>query len=249
MTRPTNRHTPHRLRDTLEHNDTQMIFLGGDVAVKYDVRRTYTLVEVASKVGRPRTTLKEWVNLFRDYIPTVGSGRTMRYEEDAIEVFSLIARMKDANAPNEIIREVLDGTVKEVAATKMLDEPGPIATQSPTVTSTRIEEQYDELMAQLRSQRDDIRRQQEDVVARLTELVRDLISTNQEQLEAMRRELSELKQRNLELVEWFKQEIERRDEAMMKDVAARDRILMETLRSIQDLKETQQKRHRWAWRG
>jgi hypothetical protein len=226
-----------------------MIFLGGDVAVNYVVRRTYTLVEVSSKVGRPRTTLKEWANLFRDYIPTVGSGRTMRYEEGAIEIFSLIARMKDANAPNEIIFEVLEGTVKEVAATQALDEPRPIATLSAKQNPTQTEVQFDELMAELRRQGDELRRRQEELITQVTALIRDFMTAYQEQMEAFRGELSELNQKTCEHLELVKQEIERRDEAMMKDVAAQDRILMETLRSIQDLKETQQKRHRWPWRG
>lgn len=71
------------------------------------IKRTYSLVDIAQKLKRPRTTLADWSTQFREFIPTIGSGRTMRYTEEALEVFALISRMKDVNEPPEMIRTQL----------------------------------------------------------------------------------------------------------------------------------------------
>lgn len=82
-----------------------------------EMKRTYSLVDVAERLGRARTTLADWSRQFRDFLPTVGTGRSMRYTEEAVEVFGLISKMKDANEPPEAIREQLRGMVREIIVT------------------------------------------------------------------------------------------------------------------------------------
>lgn len=81
-------------------------------------RRTYSLVDVAEKLGRARTTVNEWSKNYRAFLDHVGAGRTLRYTEQALEVFGLIAKMKDASEPHEYIcdqlREVLHNVPVEV---------------------------------------------------------------------------------------------------------------------------------------
>jgi hypothetical protein len=89
-----------------------------------EFRRTYTLVDMAERLGRPRTTLADWARQFREFLPTVGSGRTMRYNEAALEVFGLISKMKDANEPPEYIREQLRGVVTEIIVPMTDDDEG-----------------------------------------------------------------------------------------------------------------------------
>lgn len=79
-----------------------------------EIKRTFSLVDIAERLGRPRTTLADWARQFKEFLPTVGSGRTMRYTEEAIEVFGLISKMKDANEPPEHIKDQLRGVVREI---------------------------------------------------------------------------------------------------------------------------------------
>lgn len=71
--------------------------------------RTYSLADIARKLGRPRTTLQAWRDSYKAYIPTISGtrGRTTRYDENAIRIFELIMRMKDDSEPPEMIEKVL----------------------------------------------------------------------------------------------------------------------------------------------
>lgn len=89
-----------------------------------EIKRTYSLVDVAERLAKPRTTLADWSRQFREFLPTVGSGRSIRYTEEAVEVFGLIAKMKDANEPPEIIREQLRGVVTEIVVQMTDDDDG-----------------------------------------------------------------------------------------------------------------------------
>jgi DNA-binding transcriptional MerR regulator len=70
---------------------------------------TYTLTDVADKLGRSRTSVNEWVHLFKEYIEphVIGKGRTKRYKETVLPVLALIERLKNEGQPNEYIRNVL----------------------------------------------------------------------------------------------------------------------------------------------
>ncbi|REE54711.1 MerR-like DNA binding protein [Paenibacillus taihuensis] len=89
-----------------------------------DFKRTYTLVDISERLGRPRTTLADWARQFKEFLPTIGSGRTMRYNEAALEVFGLISKMKDANEPPEYIKEQLRGVVTEIIVPMTDDDEG-----------------------------------------------------------------------------------------------------------------------------
>lgn len=89
-----------------------------------EIKRTYSLVEVAERLGRARTTLADWSRQFREFLPTVGAGRSMRYTEEAVEIFGLISKMKDANEPPESIREQLRGVVSEIIIPMTDDDEG-----------------------------------------------------------------------------------------------------------------------------
>lgn len=70
---------------------------------------TYTMTDVAEKLGRSRTTLNEWVLSFKEYIEphVVGKGRTKRYKESVLPVLSLIENLKNEGQPNDYIRKIL----------------------------------------------------------------------------------------------------------------------------------------------
>ncbi|WP_129731461.1 MerR family transcriptional regulator [Ectobacillus funiculus] len=71
--------------------------------------RTYSLADIARKLGRPRTTLQAWRDSYKPYIPTVSGtkGRATRYDENSIRILELIMRMKDDNEPPEMIEKAL----------------------------------------------------------------------------------------------------------------------------------------------
>ncbi|MFS8354817.1 DUF3967 domain-containing protein [Bacillus nitratireducens] len=76
-------------------------------------KKTYSLADIARMLGKPRTTLQAWRDQFKPYLPTVAGtkGRTLRYEQEALEFFKLIANMKDAQEPPEIIEQILKQNV------------------------------------------------------------------------------------------------------------------------------------------
>ncbi|KFN13895.1 DUF3967 domain-containing protein [Bacillus pseudomycoides] len=76
-------------------------------------KKTYSLADIARMLGRPRTALQAWRDQFKPYLPTVAGtkGRTLRYEQEALELFKLIANMKDAQEPPELIEQMLKQNV------------------------------------------------------------------------------------------------------------------------------------------
>lgn len=89
-----------------------------------EIKRTYSLVDIADRLGRARTTLADWARQYKEFLPTVGSGRSMRYMEESLEVFGLISKMKDSNEPPEYIREQLRGVVREIIVPMTDDDEG-----------------------------------------------------------------------------------------------------------------------------
>lgn len=79
-------------------------------------KKTYSLADIARMLGRPRTTLQAWRDQFKPYLPTVAGtkGRTLRYEQEALELFKLIADMKDAQEPPDVIEQMLKQNVNYI---------------------------------------------------------------------------------------------------------------------------------------
>ncbi|PGT50120.1 DNA-binding protein [Bacillus cereus] len=76
-------------------------------------KKTYSLADIARMLGKPRTTLQAWRDQFKPYLSTVSGtkGRTLRYEQAALEIFKLIANMKDSQEPPEMIENMLKQNV------------------------------------------------------------------------------------------------------------------------------------------
>ncbi|GFZ97941.1 hypothetical protein GCM10008018_50270 [Paenibacillus marchantiophytorum] len=71
------------------------------------MKRTYKFTEIAGKIGKPRAAVVEWSNYFREFLPTKAIGGSLRYTEEAIEIFEIIAKLSDANKPLRSIKEHL----------------------------------------------------------------------------------------------------------------------------------------------
>jgi DNA-binding transcriptional MerR regulator len=79
-----------------------------------DNKRTYSIADIARELQRPRSTVAYWIETFSAYLPSVGSGRTKRFKQEALENLKLIMRMKDQSEPNELVEELLRETTSEI---------------------------------------------------------------------------------------------------------------------------------------
>ncbi|HDR8482089.1 TPA: DUF3967 domain-containing protein [Bacillus cereus] len=79
-------------------------------------KKTYSLADIARILKKPRTTIQAWRDQFKAYLPTVPGtkGRTLRYQRESLELFKLIANLKDAQEPPDVIENVLKGTVNYI---------------------------------------------------------------------------------------------------------------------------------------
>ncbi|MED2035420.1 DUF3967 domain-containing protein [Bacillus thuringiensis] len=79
-------------------------------------KKTYSLADIARILKKPRTTIQAWRDQFKPYLPTVPGtkGRTLRYQRESLELFKLIANLKDAQEPPDVIENVLKGTVNYI---------------------------------------------------------------------------------------------------------------------------------------
>ncbi|OUB31537.1 DNA-binding protein [Bacillus thuringiensis serovar yunnanensis] len=89
-------------------------------------KKTYSLADIARILGRPRTTLQAWRDQFKPYLPTVSGtrGRTLRYEKEALELFRLIADMKDVQEPPEVIERMLKQNIDYIVVVEVEDDDG-----------------------------------------------------------------------------------------------------------------------------
>lgn len=79
-----------------------------------DTRRTYSRADLARELGRPRSTVAYWIEMFSHYLPSVGNGRNKRYKEEALHNLKIIEQMKDRNEPNEMVEELLRENTTEI---------------------------------------------------------------------------------------------------------------------------------------
>ncbi|MBK5432193.1 DUF3967 domain-containing protein [Bacillus mycoides] len=89
-------------------------------------KKTYSLADIARILGRPRTTLQAWRDQFKPYLPTVAGtrGRTLRYEKEALELFRLIADMKDVQEPPELIEQMLKQNIDYIVVEEVDEDDG-----------------------------------------------------------------------------------------------------------------------------
>ncbi|MBJ8024870.1 DUF3967 domain-containing protein [Bacillus cereus] len=89
-------------------------------------KKTYSLADIARVLGRPRTTLQAWRDQFKPYLPTVAGtrGRTLRYEKEALELFRLIADMKDVQEPPELIEKMLKQNIGYIVVEEVDEDDG-----------------------------------------------------------------------------------------------------------------------------
>lgn len=153
-----------------------------------EYQRTYTLADIGRRLDRPRTTINDWAYQFREFLPTVGTGRTMRYKEDCLEIFGLISKMKDAGEPPELIRDALRQICREIIVTDEDDGPKPyLAYLADVITGMQRE------IADLRDRLDDRSEQEAERIAGMKEQlgsIQQVLVMQQEQMQEIATTLS-----------------------------------------------------------
>lgn len=82
------------------------------------MNKLLTLKEIAKDLGVPESTLRKYREMFGAFIPSVGSGRSRRYKEEATEILSEIRNLReemglpwDAITDRLVQKYPMDGTV------------------------------------------------------------------------------------------------------------------------------------------
>ncbi len=205
------------------------------------IEKTYSLQDIADILKRPRTTLSHWNQSYKNYIPAVGSGRTRRYKEEAIDVFRLIMELKDRNEPNEVIEQYLTQASDEIIVYEEDYEQG----NAPMFSS--IIKAYETTFFELKEQRNALaemyKQSQEDNEKLMKALIE--IRSNQEkensELIASLKESRDVQEEVKLLLEQMKQQKEDEKE----EIKERNEMLIENLKKV-TTEKNEEKKGFWA---
>lgn len=92
-----------------------------------------TMKEIAKEIGVPESSIRKYREIFNDFIPGVGEGRSRRYRSDAVDVFRDIRALReDMHLPWEAVRAKLaEKYAINADSMKVEDEEKPGAVQQP----------------------------------------------------------------------------------------------------------------------
>lgn len=204
------------------------------------IDKTYSLQDIADILKRPRTTLSHWNQSYKNYIPAIGTGRTRRYKEEAIDVFRLIMDLKDHNEPNEVIEQYLSQASGEIILYEEDYE------QQDGQMFTSIIKGYETVFNEMKEQRQILaemyRQSQEDNAKLIAELQRIRSAQEKEHSDLITslKDGQDLQSEVKELLEQLKEQ----KEEEKREIKERDELLVENLRNAVTSKE--EKKGFWA---
>ncbi len=67
-----------------------------------------TATQIAEKINRPPTTVRDWGVKYKDYLPRKQKGRFFMYSELATEIFKRISELHSSGLTTEQVRETLE---------------------------------------------------------------------------------------------------------------------------------------------
>ncbi|SEA22924.1 MerR HTH family regulatory protein [Thalassobacillus cyri] len=176
-----------------------------------DYERTYSLADIAKKMNRPRPTLQSWKEQFSEFIPSVGSGRSRRYEDEALEIFMTIEKLKGRGEPKEKIRDVLRSSF----TMKTKDDSNDLL---PKPVINTIQDGYEAFLQEIKAQNN---------------LLREQNDTFHRQNQERKKEFEELR----EQFEHIHQTSKASHEAVISNISRRDELLMKTLKEMMEQKK------------
>ncbi|NHN30150.1 MerR family transcriptional regulator, partial [Paenibacillus agricola] len=135
------------------------------------MKKTYKLIEIAHKLGKMRTTVTDWSNQYREFLPTIVTNGSLRYTEGAVEIFEIISKMRDANKSIKHIKDHLQ-EIRQKALIKISENEKPV---SPNVHNLNIQLSKETMelrnVVQLLKQKLETNRQPKDVKDHLQDIV------------------------------------------------------------------------------
>ena len=138
-----------------------------------------TATEMARRLGIPESTARFYARRFSAFLPTVGEGRSRRYQPEALDVLRIVADAVHAGMPTAQIHQALT----ERFALTVEPQQQLATTQQQSVTT-----QDPVIVAELRAVVTDLRSELADVLTELRSLA-DRYGQQEQQLAALRSEL------------------------------------------------------------
>lgn len=80
-----------------------------------------SITDIAKKLNVPESTLRYYRDRFAEYIPAVGTGRTRKYPDGVIKMFSLILEQSKAGAERQDIEAALQRIREELTTNGQID--------------------------------------------------------------------------------------------------------------------------------
>lgn len=78
-----------------------------DILIKVGVTMKYRLCELPELLETPRTTIRNWLTIFHEFIPVVRQGKSTFYTDDAISVLRRISSLREHLYSHSTIKEIL----------------------------------------------------------------------------------------------------------------------------------------------
>lgn len=120
-----------------------------------------TATQIAEKINRPPTTVRDWGVKYKDYLPRKQKGRFFMYSELATEIFKRISELHSSGLTTEQVRETLEREQGKIQEGERVDDNETTTTGNSLV----ISQQYQNTIASLFK----LFERQEKVISLLTE--------------------------------------------------------------------------------
>lgn len=98
-----------------------------------------TATQIAEKINRPPTTVRDWGVKYKDYLPRKQKGRFFMYSELATEIFKRISELHSSGLTTEQVRETLDKESGRQQDGDIVSDNDPTTTESSLVVSQQFQ--------------------------------------------------------------------------------------------------------------
>jgi len=98
-----------------------------------------TASQIAEKIKRPPTTVRDWGMKYRDYLPRKQKGRFFEYSELAIDIFKRISELHLKGLTTNQVKETLDKESGRQQDGDIVSDNDPTTTESSLVVSQQFQ--------------------------------------------------------------------------------------------------------------
>lgn len=198
--------------------------------------KAYTIKEVSELIGVPQGTIRQWENDFHDHLVVPRDAQNARYyTEFEIEILNHIKTMRQNNLSKNMIRELL----KKRTETGSDNAPSTI---EPTVPALKQSEAI-ETLRNVQSALESFPEIKEALISELRNNIKHEIKN--EITTAVRKEIASSLEANSnnasEQFKAFSESLNSMEENYKNEIERRDKLLMENMRLMKELKEQKKK--------